>query len=274
MTALTAPRNAPAYSPDVLPTKYSYPVADNVKIFPGAMIALSAAGLAQPAATALGLTIVGRYEGVQILDNTVTGHAASAFNVPVRAGSFLYVNGDTASIAAANRGQICYAVDDQTVALTDAGNTRSPAGIILDVSSAGVYILQGPNEAGQSMPPVYPRFSVTIPVPALSTVANAGIWGRFTPGVAGRLLSCSFFVTTAVTTAAKAATLTPAIAGTSTTGGAIALTSANCTPIGATVAGSAITALNTFTAAQEITVVASGVTAFVEGAGAIVLNFG
>ena len=51
------------------------------------------------------------------------------------------------------------------------------------------------------------------------------------------------------------------------TGGALALTSANCATVGAKVDGSAITAANGFTASQEITVAASaeGATAFAEG---------
>ena len=68
--------------------------------------------------------------------------------------------------------------------------------------------------------------------------------------------------------------MTPAIAGTPTTGGAVALTSANTdsTPgAGGEVAGSVITGLSTFTASQAITLVGSSVTAFAEGAGYFML---
>lgn len=88
-------------------------------------------------------------------------------------------------------------------------------------------------------------------------------------GFAGTLISARFIVTTAVTTAAKAATLTTNIATVNTTGGAIALTSANCTPAGAHVEGSAITAANTIVRGNAIGVKPSAVTAFVEGAGAV-----
>lgn len=113
----------------------------------------------------------------------------------------------------------------------------------------------------------------TINIPALSALANAQSY-KFTPGVAGRILSVQFMVTTAVTTGSKAATLQTKIATVATTGGAVSLTSANCTPIGAEVDGSAITGANTFTAAQQISVDVSAVTAFVEGAGQIVVVFG
>lgn len=107
----------------------------------------------------------------------------------------------------------------------------------------------------------------------LSSLANGDVVARFTPGVAGKVRKISAFVKTVVTTAAKAATLTPYIAGTTVTGGALALTSANCATKGAKVDGSAITAANAFTSSQEITVVVSGVTTFVEGEATILLFF-
>src|SRR4051794_31384258 len=105
---------------------------------------------------------------------------------------------------------------------------------------------------------------VCVPV-VLARHSNGSIAARFTPGYAGVIRKISAFVIDPVTTAAKLATFTPAIGGVATTGGALALTSANCTPLGAKVDGSAITAFNVFGAADEITVAASAVTAFVEG---------
>ncbi len=83
------------------------------------------------------------------------------------------------------------------------------------------------------------------------------------------LLSTLFRVLKAATTGAKAATLTPIIAATPVTGGVISLTSANCTPINNTVAGTAVTGTNTGTAGQALGVTASAVTAFVEGDGVV-----
>jgi len=105
-------------------------------------------------------------------------------------------------------------------------------------------------------------WSVYIP---LAQLANAQTY-TFTPGVAGRIKSVRVTVVTAATTAAKLATLTAKIATVATTGGVVALTSANCTPIGAEVAGTAVTALNTFTALEAISIDVSAVTTFVEGA--------
>jgi hypothetical protein len=47
---------------------------------------------------------------------------------------------DADAISTANIGADCYIVDDQTVALTNGTNTRSVAGKIFDVDSAGVWV--------------------------------------------------------------------------------------------------------------------------------------
>jgi hypothetical protein len=111
--------------------------------------------------------------------------------------------------------------------------------------------------------------TLEIPV-TLANLANAQVYQVDAP-FDGKLISANFRVITAVTTAAKAATLTAQANAVSVTGGVIALTSANCTPIGAQVAGSAITAGNTFTVGQTVGVVVSSVTTFVEGSGIIEL---
>jgi hypothetical protein len=68
-----------------------------------------------------------------------------------------------------------------------------------------------------------------------------------------------------VTTGSKLASLNLEIGTTDLTGGVVALTSANCTPLGARVAGSAVTAANTGSATDTISVEAASVTAFAEG---------
>lgn len=112
-----------------------------------------------------------------------------------------------------------------------------------------------------------------VPIPIqLSTLTNGDVLTNWTPGFAGTVLSVAFAVTTVVTTGSKAATLNLEIGTTNLTGGAIALTSTNCTPLGAVVAGTAITAANTFTATDTISVEASSVTAFSEGAGVLLIT--
>lgn len=273
MSALAAARNTPSSGTGGLSPLLSWPIADNVKCFEGGIV-VSSAGFAQPATAATGLVCLG--VALKTVDNTVAGHTAGALNVPIQRGQFWFANSSAGdAIAAANRGGPCYLVDDQTVALTDSNASRSLAGTVIAVDSSlgvlvelGVSTLDAPQYA-----PQFPQFMYSINIPSLAALANAQSY-KFTPGIAGRLLKTQFMVSTAVTTAAKAATLTPKIATVAPTGGVISLTSANCTPIGAEVDGTAITAGNTFTAAQQLSVDVSGVTAFVEGAGQIVLTFG
>lgn len=82
---------------------------------------------------------------------------------------------------------------------------------------------------------------------------------------AGKITAVDAYVKIVVTTASDLATLAIDIGATGVTGGAVALTSANCTPLGVKVAGTAVTALNTFAAGAVISVVATSVTAFAEG---------
>lgn len=118
-----------------------------------------------------------------------------------------------------------------------------------------------------------PRYVVALPIPALSAIAEGDVVWRFTPGHAGRLRAVSFYVTTPATTADRVVTIRPCVAGVAVTGGRLVLTTANCTPKGASVEAAAIVGA-TFTATDELTGVASDVTAFSEGAGAVVLAFG
>lgn len=115
-------------------------------------------------------------------------------------------------------------------------------------------------------------FTVAIPV-TLATITGAGdVLTNYTPGFKFKLLAASFAVGVPATTGSKLATLNLEIGTTNVTGGDVALTSANCTPLGALVSGSAITALNTGTSSDTISVESSSVTAFVEGTGYLLLR--
>jgi len=90
-----------------------------------------------------------------------------------------------------------------------------------------------------------------LPVIALSFAVNlASITGAqdvvtaITPGFKGEIMDLDFSVNVPATTSAKAVTLNAEIGTTNVTGGEVALTSANCTPMGATIAAAAITAAN------------------------------
>jgi hypothetical protein len=116
---------------------YSLGVAAGKLIYAGAIVCLDANGNATPGAAAVGLICLGRAE--QQADNSLG--IAGAISVNIFRGVFRWENsagGD--AITEESIGEKCYIVDDQTVALTGAAGTRSVAGTVFDVDSAGVWV--------------------------------------------------------------------------------------------------------------------------------------
>lgn len=107
---------------------------------------------------------------------------------------------------------------------------------------------------------------------SLPTIADGDLITNYTPGFAGKVLSIDFITDVAVTTAAKTTALHCEIGAVATTGGVLTITSAAATPKGAEIAGTAITAANSFTAAETLSLVAASTTTFVEGTGWVVLT--
>ncbi|TVR12153.1 MAG: hypothetical protein EA385_00115 [Salinarimonadaceae bacterium] len=137
MTALSNDRNTRRRDGEI----FSDPVAAGVLIRIGALVCLNAAGNAVPGATATGLTARGVAWGR--VDNT--GGSAGDARVETEAGVFRFANsagGD--EITRADIGADAWIVDDQTVAKTGAPvetvPTRSTAGRIVDIDSAGVWV--------------------------------------------------------------------------------------------------------------------------------------
>jgi len=133
MAVLTTDRNTPtrenrSYVRDVAATK---------KIFAGALVCLSATGYATPGAVATTLKADGR--ALAQADNT--SGADGDIKVTVEKGTFRFANSAAGDlIAKADIGATAYIVDDQTVAKTNGGATRSAAGTIQDVDAQGVWI--------------------------------------------------------------------------------------------------------------------------------------
>ncbi|MEI7614096.1 MAG: hypothetical protein WCK63_14435 [Betaproteobacteria bacterium] len=131
--ALTADRNTHMRDGGLLPA----PVAANVKIFAGALVAANATGYAAPGSAATTLTYLGRAESQ--VDNT--GGADGAKIIMVRRGkAFKFANAAADLVTQAELGKTCYIVDDQTVAKTNGTNTRSAAGKVVGVDSDGVWV--------------------------------------------------------------------------------------------------------------------------------------
>jgi hypothetical protein len=103
-------------------------VEEAKKIFAGSMVALNAAGFAQPASDAAGLVVLGRAN--KTVDNSAG--AAGALQVEIEQGFFLFTS---AGLTAADAGKDCYAASDEAVDLTG-GTNKVFAGIIAEVVSA------------------------------------------------------------------------------------------------------------------------------------------
>lgn len=112
---------------------------------------------------------------------------------------------------------------------------------------------------------------ITIPI-TNAKIADGDLVTTFTPGYAFKILAFDYITGDPVTTASKASTINLEIGTTNVTGGVISLTSAGMTPLGAVVAGTAITANNTGTATDTISIEASSTTTFVEGDGMFVIR--
>ncbi|TXN71647.1 hypothetical protein [Methylobacterium sp. WL6] len=133
MAALTANRNTVSRSGSLREP----PVKGGVKIYAGAMVAIDASGLGIPAAAVAALRVIGRSE--DLVDNTAG--ANGDVRAKVTTGIFAYGNSSGADlIGLKDVGQPCYAVDDQTVALTDSAAARPRAGTIFDVDQLGVWV--------------------------------------------------------------------------------------------------------------------------------------
>jgi hypothetical protein len=119
---------------------FSFAAAAAVTAYLGCIAVLDASGNCKPGVTATGLIAVGCFS--EQTDNS-DGDAGDV-DFSVAPGIWRLDNsaaGD--AITAAEIGDTCYIVDDQTVAKTDGTGTRSAAGTIVDVDTAGVWVKIG-----------------------------------------------------------------------------------------------------------------------------------
>lgn len=133
MPPLIADRNTPARTGEI----EEHPVKGATRIFGGSLVCLDATGMLVPGSTAVGLIARGRAEARADNSAGVNG----AINGRVKKGTFRWTNSAAAdAITRAEIGDPAYIVDDQTVAKTNGGATRSVAGTIRDVDAQGVWV--------------------------------------------------------------------------------------------------------------------------------------
>jgi len=184
-----------------------------------------------------------------------TGYVQNNFTAGLnRSGSFMIVNGNDKYTGS----QLSLAFGASLITVTNSTGVTLTAG--------STVVLQAEVADGNDI------VSIQFPVNLASVTGNIDVVTAFRPGVDGMIEDLSFTVTQPVTTAAKLATLAPTINAVAVTGGAVALTSANATPLGKVLQGSAITALNTISRSDTLSIKATGVTAFVEGQGVLTIR--
>lgn len=133
MAALTSSRNTKARLGEV----FDLPIKANTTCFQGSLVVLDA-GYAAPGRVAVGLIAIG------MALETAAAVAAGDASARVERGVFKFGNSTAGDlIAQANVGADCYIVDDQTVALTNGGATRSRAGKVSAVDADGVWVQIG-----------------------------------------------------------------------------------------------------------------------------------
>jgi hypothetical protein len=117
--------------------QYGRPVAAGKIIFVGALCCLNANGFLTPGAA--DNTMMADGVAIQAADNSLGLDGDQTVIIdkrPHRFGNSLAAD----LIAAAQIGDNCYVVDDETVAKTNGGGTRPVAGIITAVDDDGVWV--------------------------------------------------------------------------------------------------------------------------------------
>lgn len=236
-----------------------YVLTNAVTVYRGSLIGLvRSTGRATKWSDTAGLDFLG------FADKGATGDTSATPPVDVQvddSGKVLEQVAVTGASAITDNGDWVYAADDGSFTLTPSVNVGPIAKVLKWHTGTTCTIrLLTPQEYGQNGS----RSVLSFPI-ALAKIANGDLLTNITPGFAGRIVKWWAAVTDPATTGSKLSTLNLEIGTTDLTGGTLALTSANMTPLGAVVAGAAITAGNYFGPSDTISIEASSTTAFVEG---------
>lgn len=136
----------------VVPSRGTYGIKANKRIFKGALVGIDSAGRAMPGDTIANGCLSGVGKASATYDNrtgSVLGGGADACDVEVEYGVFEFdsATGGGDDIAADDVGKVCFVVDDHTVALTNGTDTRGIAGLITEVRDGKVFVWMGPHVA-------------------------------------------------------------------------------------------------------------------------------
>jgi len=134
MTQRDTKKMAGGPDPEIL----GLPLAASTSIDCGELVCDNGSGYAVVGSVATTLIAVGRAE--ESVDNSAG--AAGDKTITVRRGTFLY-NNHADAVVLSDRFSLCYIVDGKTVAKTSGSDTRSIAGVVIDVTAEGVWVAVG-----------------------------------------------------------------------------------------------------------------------------------
>lgn len=142
MTALAADFARPS-SPDATTRRLSVPVAAATTIYLGALVAtlIGGSGYATNATADNTYRVVG-VAAVRAENTTAAGYgAAGDISVEVERGVFPFANSSSVdAVTAADVGELCYVVDNNTVARTSSGGLRPVAGYVSRIENGMVWV--------------------------------------------------------------------------------------------------------------------------------------
>jgi hypothetical protein len=117
----------------------TWDAAANQVFFQGSIVIVKTDGFAYVGVTGTSQKVI----GIACVGLNTTGLADADKSVIVDPGTWgdFTNSASTDAIATDDRGKTCYVVDDDTVALTDGGSTRSAAGTVFDVADDGTSVV-------------------------------------------------------------------------------------------------------------------------------------
>lgn len=132
MTAAISDRNTPRRERGLLVVA----IAAATTVHNGLIACVNANGYAVEGSTATDLIYLGRFE-----ETLTNAGAAGDASVRIRTNeTFQFENSATDPVTQASFGAFCYIEDNQTVAKTDGGGTRSKAGRVVGIDEHGVWV--------------------------------------------------------------------------------------------------------------------------------------
>lgn len=201
-------------------------------------------------------------------DNTGGIQGAFPIRVVQKVGKLVDANsGGASAITAVDAGKVAYGVDNQTC--SKISTDGEPIGMIIGVDADGapmvgvgpMFLALARAYAGQTVASGIP---VTFPV-ILSQVASGVPIARINPGVLCYIDRLEEVVISPATTTSKLASFAPLISAVAISGGVLATTSTSLATVGTRASATTITGSNKVLPGQEITIVPSSVTTYIEG---------